>query len=284
MEQVVVKRLMLLTLSEASRNEINLKVPHTGSSLNWLATVPQDWIDHLGGPKSKLPIARACLEDALSFACQAEYALEQAYAHKIWFQKECPNAPQNSDAHHYGRFYADDAALRLFSAAEHLANFIIELLSISKDDLKRKGDDTGALAGVVAKYLFKKMPDNPITKIIGCLDSAEWKLLRSYRHDWVHNKPQILDSPGLDYRRRNRWFTFGQSQIVSLGGRQPPDLTLDDLLENVSKASRDFSEVLGKLTDMFFQELETLGIRRDVNSGTIYPPDDYWTRVPDGVF
>lgn len=259
MKMVIVKRVMLLDLSEASKNEINLKVPNSGNDLNWLAIVEQDWIDHLGGPKSNLPIAKVCLKDALSFACQAEYALEQAYAHVIWFQKECPDAPKDSDAHHYGRFYVDDAILRLFSAAEHVASFIMAFLNISNDDLKRKDDETGALAVVVGKYLAKQMPNNPIAQIINCLHSDEWELLRKYRNDWVHNKPQILDSPGLDYRRKNRWFTLGGAKMFALGGRQTPDQTLENLLEKMSVASSNFSETLSKLTDIFFRNLNLWG-------------------------
>jgi len=284
MEMMAVKRAMLLNLSRASKNEINLKVPNSGNDLNWLASVDQDWIDQLGGPKSTLPIARVCLEDALSSACQAEYALEQAYAHIIWFQKECSDAPNESYAHHYGRFYVDDAILRLFSSAEHVATFIKSLRNISNANLNRKNNGTGALAGDVGKYLAKQMPNDPITRIINCLHSSEWELLRKYRNDWVHNKPQILDNLGLDYRRKNRWHTVAGAKMVTLGGRQVPDQTLDNLLEKISRASGGFSEALSKLTDVFFQELESLGIMRDVNAGTISPPDDFWTRVPDGVF
>lgn len=284
MEMLITKRVMFLNLSETSINEVNSKVPNSGNVLNWLATVPQDWIDHLGGTKSSLPMARVCLEDALSVACQAEYALEQAYAHIIWFQKECPGAPNDSYAHHYGRFYVDDAILRLFSAAEHVANFVVTLLNISNSNLKRKEDDTGALAVIVGKYLAKRMPNHPITHIINCLYSDEWKLILKYRNDWVHNKPQILDSPGLDYKRKNRWNTIAGAKMISLSGRQAPDQTLDILLEKTSRASSDFSEALSKLTEIFFQELESLGIKRDIDGGTIIPPDDFWTRTPNSDF
>jgi len=282
----MINQVMFLNLSDVSKNEISLKVPNSGNSLNWLANIDQDWIDHLGGPKSNLPIARVCLEDALSFACQAEYALTQAYAHLIWFQKESSDAPNESCAHHYCRFYVDDAILRLFSAAEHVANFIVVSLNISKDELKSEKDgNTRSRAVTVGKYLAKQMPDSPITKIVNCLHSEEWELLRKYRNDWIHNKPQILDSPGLDYRRKNRWVTVAGMKMVALGGQQAPDQTLDNILEKMFKASRDFSGALSKLTDIFFQELESLGIRRDIDAETIIPPDDYWTRFPpDGIF
>lgn len=281
MDMTIVNRITLLELSEPSKNEIKLKVPNSGNTLAWLAPIPQDWLDHLGGPKSKLPIARVCIQDAVNVACQAEYALEQAYAYLIWFQKECPDAPKESEAHHYSRFYADDGVLRLFSAAEHLSNFIVALLNISDDDLKPYRKSNGALAASVGKYLRKQEPNNPITDMVNCLHSDEWELLRKYRNDWVHNKPPILDSPGMDYRRRNRWVTIGEAKMVALGGRQPPDQTLDNLLEKMSKASKDFSEALSKLTDIFFIELESIGITRDIESGTITPPSDFWERIPD---
>lgn len=280
MSVVTIRRIMLLGLSETSQKEIESKLPNAGKELSWLTELPQEWIDHLGGPESKLPIAKVCLHDAARVACQVDYALEQAYAHLTWFRRECPDAPKESEAHHYGRFYADDAALRLYSAAEHVANFIVAFLNISKNDLKnyQKNDKAVGLAAAVGRYLLKEKPDHPIAGIVNRLMSDEWELVRKYRNDWVHNKPPILDSPGLDYKRANRWFDIGDAKGILLGGRYEPENTLDGLLEAILKAAHDFKNALSELTDLLFQELESLGIKRDVEAGIITPPADFWNR------
>jgi hypothetical protein len=280
MNVVSVKRLMLLDLSESSREKINRKLPNAGKELNWLSNLPQEWVDHLAGPESKLPTAKVCLHDAASVACQVDYALGQAYAHLIWFRQECPDAPMQSEAHHYGRFYADDAALRLYSAAEHVANFIVAFLHISSNELipYQKNDKSAARAVVVGKYLRKQKPEHLVTDIVNRILSDEWELVRNYRNDWVHNKPPILDGPGLDYKRTSRWSTMGEAQMLLLGVRYAPDYTLDGLLEAILKAACDFKMALSGLTDLLFQELEVLGIKRDVDAGTITLPDNFWDR------
>ena len=279
---MVVQEFMPLDLSQASKEEIYRKVPSFSKELNWLVILDQEWLDHLGGPKSSLPIARVCLHDAVRVASQAGYALEQAYAHIIWFRKECTDAPKEPEAHYYGRFYADDAALRLYSATEHTASFIEALRNIPKE--RQKGNKYVAKAVVIGKYLKEQRPKDPITGIVSCLMSDEWNFVRDYRNQWVHNKPPVLDSPGLDYRRRNRWNKVGEMWMVAHGITQTPDYTLDDLLEKMSKATWDFQTALSKLTDLFFQELETLGIKRDVGAGILAPPNDYSKRVPGGIF
>jgi hypothetical protein len=278
MSVVTVKRLMLLNLSESSQQEINRKLPNAGKELGWLACLPQEWVDHLAGPESTLPTAKVCLHDAASVACQVDYALEQAYAHLVWFRQECPDAPKESEAHHYGRFYADDAALRLYSAAEHIASFIVAFLTISNNDLKkyRKDDKSVARAVVVGKYLREQKTDHSITSIIDRLLSDEWGLVRNYRNDWVHNKPPILDGPGLDYKRTSRWSSIGEAQMLLWGVRYAPDHTLDSLLDAILKAALDLKTALSELIDLFFQELEVLGIKRDVVAGTITPPANFW--------
>jgi hypothetical protein len=277
MNPIIVRPTNFLNLSDVSKQEIDRKLPNASQQLMWLSYLPQEWIDYLAGPDSKLPIANVCLLDAAKVACQVDYALDQAYAHLIWFRKECPNAPQLSDAHYYGRFYGDDAALRLYSAAEHIANFIVAFLDIGKNDLKSfQKNNRVAFAAVVGNYLQAQQPNHPVTRIVSCLISDEWKLVEKYRNDWVHNKPPVLDGPGLDYKRINRWHTIGEANVLARRIRYAPDYTLDRLLDSILKAACDFKTVLSALTDMYFQEIETLGIKRDVNNGTITPPDNYW--------
>ena len=74
---------------------------------------------------SNIDIAIICFRDACNETCDAVCALRYAYATLVWFEEEHPNAPSKYDAAHYGKFYATDVTLRLYSAAEHISNFIM---------------------------------------------------------------------------------------------------------------------------------------------------------------
>ncbi len=280
MEVIDVEWLLLPIISEAGKQEIKNKLPDFSMELAWLSGLHQDWLDHLAGPKSSLPISKICLLDAIKVASQANYALGQSYAHMAWFKTECPNAPQNSSAHHYGRFYADDAILRLYAAAEHVANFVVTFLSIPQKDFAkhRKEDKQTAMAVSVGQYLIKQKPTHPVTSIINNLKSNEWEFVWKYRNSWVHNKPPTLDSPGVDYKRVNRWRQIGNIYSLGIGTNYVPEYALDNLLNSTLQATWDFSKALTSLTDLYFQEIESLGIKRDIVKEIITLPDNYWNR------
>ena len=280
MEVVDVEWLLLPILSETKKQEIKNKLPNINSELAWLSGLHQDWLDHLAGPKSKIPVAKVCLLDAVRVTGQTSYALGQAYAHINWFKEECPGAPKNSDAHHYGRFYADDAVIRLYSAAEHVASFIISFLDIPKNELSqyKKENKQVAMAVVIGKYLTKQKANSPITLLLETLRNEKWDFIRGYRNEWIHNKPSMLDSPGVDYKRINRWRQMGNIYSLGLRTNYVPDHALDDLLDATLQCLWGFSKVLSEMTNVYFQEIETLGIKRDLEKGVLIPPDNYWTR------
>src|SRR2546422_912961 len=89
-------------------------------------------------PGSTVPVATVCLQDATSALEEARYALLEALAHIVWYSEKC-EPPNETLAVFFGKFYADDAALRMYAAGEHLANAIINMLEIKKavSDFKR---------------------------------------------------------------------------------------------------------------------------------------------------
>jgi len=90
----------------------------------------------LSSPRdTDFPIASVCFHDALHTLQEATYALSEVFAHRIWYLEK-KDHPDKMCATFFGRFYADDAALRLYSAGEHLANGIIMMLEITDEDLK----------------------------------------------------------------------------------------------------------------------------------------------------
>lgn len=87
-------------------------------------------------PDSSIHVAAPCLHDALRAVEEASHAFHEILAHrKCYLEKRGEPNPQA--AIFFSKFYADDVALRLYSAGEHLANAIIFMLELTKSDLER---------------------------------------------------------------------------------------------------------------------------------------------------
>ena len=170
-------------------------------------------------PESSIPVSSVCLCDAVNTFEEALYALHEALAHQVWYveHKTPPNEPA---ATFFVRYYSDDAALRLYSAGEHLANGIIMMLELSKQELapflKKRTRHIG-----VGLFLLKKRPDHPVTDAVAKLPkSPEWQATLRYRNCWVHEQPPSVDGLGIIYRRRKRWrdSSTGKSKMLGIGG------------------------------------------------------------------
>jgi hypothetical protein len=130
-------------------------------------------------PKSDIPIAAVCLQDATSMLEEARYALLEALEHIVW-HREKREPPNESDAVFFGKFYADDAALRIYAAGEHLANAIVNMLEIKEQLQEFKRQKLAKKKRVVSEqanvgiYLIENEPNHKITKaIIKLKESAE---------------------------------------------------------------------------------------------------------------
>lgn len=168
--------------------------------------------------------------------------------------------PKEALAIFYGRFYVDDAALRLYAAGEHLAEAIICMLEINSSVLTkyrkvRIGGDHGSKQSVVGKFLFAEMSGHPITEAISDLvQSKEWLPTIQYRDVWVHSKPPIVDGTGISYERRNRLQVSATHIGISFGGGDPPLYTVDKLVELVRPAAVHFSHTVSVVLQ-FYAEL-----------------------------
>jgi hypothetical protein len=201
-------------------------------------------------PGSTIPIATACLQDATSALEEARYALLEALAHILW-HREKRERPNEGEAVFFGKFYADDAALRIYAAGEHLAHAIESMLEIKKEvhDFKKlklaKRKNVVSKQAIVGNYLIKNYPDHEITKTIRKLkESAEWKKTRKYRDDWVHSKPPIIKGMGIGYERRNRLQVSANSIGISVGGGDEPQYSVDELLSFIKAASFHLTEAV----------------------------------------
>ncbi len=180
------------------------------------------------------PIAAVCLQDATSVLQEARYALFEGLAHLVWY-REKSDPPNDHLALFFGKFYADDVALRLYASAEHLANAIVSILDIeSKITDFKKSTKLGVSSqqAIVGKYLAKNLPKREITKSILTLrDSKDWKKTRDYRDEWVHGKPPIIKGLGIEYERRNRLIVTDNTVGVTFGSGDEPTHSVDELVD-----------------------------------------------------
>jgi ribosomal protein S13 len=206
---------------------------------------------------SFIPIATACLQDATSVLEEARYALFEALAHVLW-NREIRRPENESMAVFFGKFYADDAALRIYAAGEHLANAIANMLEIHKElkEYKQriKGKNIVSKQALVGSYLIDSDPNNEVTKaILKLKESEEWKKTRKYRDDWVHGKPPIIRDLGIGYERRNRLKVSVDSIGITVGGGDEPHYSIDDLLGFIRPALFLLTETVTAVTHVYLK-------------------------------
>lgn len=212
------------------------------------------------GLNSPIPIAAVCLQDLTCTLQEAKYALFEAYAHIAWY-REIKESPEEENAIFFGKFFADDAALRLYAAGEHFANSIINMLEIEsalrlfKQSNKAKKKSTSSAQAIVGLYLKENFPAHEITKAIQMLsNSNEWKEVSKYRNAWVHSKPPIVEGAGLSYQRKNRLKRSDNWIGISFGGGDPSEYTIDSLVETIKEAMHVFTDAT-KIVVLYYQTL-----------------------------
>jgi hypothetical protein len=221
-----------------------------------------------------VPIASVCFHDALHTLQEATYALSEVFAHRIWyFEKKDP--PDKMCATFFGRFYADDAALRLYSAGEHLANGIIMMMEITDEDLKpykikgKQGKERISQQSVVGNYLRSQKMSHPITGAVNKLvDSKEWCTTINYRNRLVHEQPPTLKGLGIVYERRKRWKPASNGRFtLGLGGGDKPEYCVEDLVGFIKPAMFEFTNTFTSAVKFYMELLKDAGKR------TIQPLD-----------
>lgn len=259
-----------MQLSEKRWREIDAKLP-PAAEIQGRLLLNVDLITLKTGPEKKLDVASVCLRDASDAFFEVVYALRQAYASLAWYREEDPDGPFEKEACFLGKFYTDDAALRLYSTGEHIANFILNILDINKSDLKRFKRKNISQAHAVGKYLIAREPTHGITLAIkSLLEEDSWDRVIKYRNTWVHEQPPIIEGSGIVYERKERWIKtqYGYSGI-GIGNGDKPLYTVDCLLEMVVSASHALNTVLVTLTNILFDLLRTMGVEIDGSSQII---------------
>lgn len=205
-------------------------------------------------PKSKIPIASVCLQDAASSIAEVRYALFEAIAHITWYRIK--SKPSNEQlATFFGKFYVDDTALRMFAAKEHLTNALANALDTDLKELKKTIKNVDDLTRI-GRNLRITSPNHPlINPIFRLIDSEDWKKTKKYRNDWVHNKPQMIKGLGINYERKNRLIVKKDFIGVTIGQGDEPKLSIDELLTIVKSAFLLLVNSLTEIIDYFIDYL-----------------------------
>lgn len=248
-------------ISKKELNDIINSLPNLTTLKSKILGLHPDLISTSYNANSTIPIAIVCLKDALQTLFEANYALRESYAHKIWYKEKSQN---NLSSFFFEKFYMDDVALRLYSAAEHLAYAIKYMLRISDKSLKKVNKSSISLANKIGKYLLKHRPDHNLSNAVNALvRNASWLKAINYRNDWVHNKPPIIFSQSIQWKRERRWIEIIKNnkiigyQLQGCGRGDAATFTIDEihcimkealfaLVKFAEAVSQHYLDIIGK--------------------------------------
>ena len=221
-----------------------------------------DFVSIAFPPESSIPVATVCLQDATHTLAEARYALHECLAHKIWYEEEVEPRDDLASVF-FGRFYIDDTALRLFSANEHFINAIMFMLELESKQLKKyKQSRDSSRLSLIERFLLSEQPHHPLIKTIAKLTkSQEWQDTIEYRNRWVHTQPPTIKGFGMVYERRKRWKKDSKSYILTAGGGDTPEYSIDDLIGFVQPALFNFTDTLLSASKYYVELLNLHGIR-----------------------
>ncbi len=214
-----------------------------------------DQISHAFDYDSDIPIAAVCLNDCRITLGEVMYSLDQACVEGTRLRGE----DKAMEAVFFERFYLDNAALRLYSAAEHLAAAVRAMLDVPRDQLPKGVSEWER----VRKYLSQAASGLPLTEAVRALRrSRAWRRTMAYRGKWVHHQPPTVAGMGLVYHRRRRWEVSddGKERSLVVGPGDSPEHTTEELADTFSQAFADFLAPLEAAVNHFYGILEEVRI------------------------
>jgi len=244
-------------LKKEEKQSIAEKLPNIDKIQHIVGCFLPDFISLQFHHNSTFPIGAICLKDATRMLSESRLALFEAYVNKLWYSKKNDRNSKYLKVF-FVKYYADDITLRLYAAAEHLANAILYMLEI-EPSIVPKSKSRSSQASRVGKYLIKEYNTNPITKsIIELIESEEWRVITAYRNKWVHDQPPLIEGNGIVWKRKILWESDGKevrpgviTRRISFGGGDKPDLTISMLLEYTHKALDKFAKTTEVIVEYY---------------------------------
>jgi hypothetical protein len=204
---------------------------------------------------NRLRIAYVCLADSVYALQNARFALGEAHAIRLYYMQK--SLKYQDEAHLWAdvrsRFYADYVTLLLSSSTEHVLNGILELLSLRKDV---KNDKQG---GTFFRKALRALSGSKYPELEQLLSEYEnlraWDKVYDYRTNWVHNKPQRVESILLNRPRHGYIFKiFGDTYAEGIGPENDYDISWEDLMEVVKLTMEKLIEVSNACIDVLEKE------------------------------
>jgi hypothetical protein len=250
-------------LTATEELDINAKLPNLDELLEFSVYVNPYWDSMKIGLNPEIPIAGVCIKDAITMLQASHFALHEAYAHQLWYNRH----PGESElwGRWFQRFFADDAALRMYAVAEYLAEAIRIMLRISEEDLKPFKKQVTSRQAILGSYLITKLPEHQVAKIADRLRSTpEWKWTRDYRDDWVHEQPPLIEGFGSQFNREPKWKPVEGASIpqryLPFGVKADSHrYTVDELVNNVQGALFAIVEMTAALVRYYSELLKNEG-------------------------
>lgn len=181
---------------------------------------------------SLVPAAAVCIRDLAHTVAEARYAMLRAAHHCPQSAEDTASAAASSVF--FQRFYLDDAALRIYAAAEHLVTAVTHMFGLSEGQLRECGKGRQSRPILALAYLERAQPESALAiSVRGLLDDDDWKACRRYRNAWVHDQPPAVEGLGISFRRRKFWERpkggGGGGRVIFFGGGDPPQYTVEQI-------------------------------------------------------
>jgi hypothetical protein len=252
-------------LDQVTLEQIDSRLPHLATLGDRVFGLSPGFVPIAFPPESSVPLAAACLHDAFHVACEARYALHEAFAHLAWYREKRPT-PDERAAVWFARFYTTAAASCLYASAEDLANAVIEMFELDRG--KVNVGERSSLQSKVGAYLVKNMPTEAVTKAVCTLTQSDpWGKAMTWRNRWVHEQ-SLVEGLGIVYKRKKRWKGFVEADgthgfELSFGGGDKPEHSVEDVLGFVSSAFEGFVRTFDEVVTCYLGILAKAGITHE---------------------
>lgn len=259
-------------LTDEQLHSINAQLESVDDLRTTALSLAPDFLAMNFGPEVQVPISAVCFHDCTETLAQIRYALFEHFAHGLYY-REVSAPPDPLVAIFFEKYYLDDAAFRLYAAAEDLANAIIFMLDVKDNQLApyRKSNRVSQ-QGIVAAYLVKEHANQPLTEVLVDFGrSEEWIFTMNYRNRWVHEQPPTVAGLGIQYRRRQPWQSSkdGKQRFLAIGSGDEAELDVTALRRPILVAYQHLVGIVRTALQEYFQILEKNGITRDGRSVTV---------------
>ena len=212
------------------------------------------WIEHAYLPEiTKKGVAWVCLADAAEMLTETRYALVQATAYRVAYDRGLdPPDTQLSPSLFMAQFHMDDTVLRLYATAESVAECVTAFYDAELTQALRavKKPRASQFKNVCNAIAAVRLPGGLAVKMLSTGDASETGWVTKYRNAWMHGQRMRMTGTGLRFGRNKvgseyeprakRTTTAKGTPIVTLEFRShdPAETSIAEAMDVVTKVFR----------------------------------------------